>query len=80
MSRIDEVIGKGTCRICLECGDVKIWDYANERKCPLNNRHKWRHIDYDKLSEDERNSIDEQVKRDANHAISEPEVKGGKNE
>ena len=62
--RINEVEFKGSCRKCAYCGDVKIWDYPNQRKCPSGKNHRWRHIDTDKLSEEEDRSIDEQIKID----------------
>jgi len=64
MKKVNSVEFKGSCRKCLICGDVKIWDYPNLRKCPSGKNHKWRHIDSDKLTELERKSIDEQVEYD----------------
>lgn len=62
--RVNVVGFKGECRKCVNCGDVKIWDYPNERRCPypLNPkrpRHRWRPIN--KLTKEEQESIDRQI-------------------
>jgi len=75
--RINEVGFKGQLRKCTDCGDVKIWDYPNERQCPeaINPnrpRHRWRPIKDEWLSEEENKSIDRQVEADKkiNHRCS----------
>ncbi len=67
MDRVDAVGFKGQLRKCFNCGDVKIWDYPNQRPCPYPTsfgkpRHKWRPIK--KLNREEKKSIDEQVEID----------------
>ena len=61
MKRINSVEYKGECRKCASCGDVKIWDYPNIRKCPNGKRHKCRPIDVDDLSKKEESSIEKQI-------------------
>ena len=65
--RINAVGFKGELRKCLNCGDVKIWDYPNQRKCPYptNSKrllHRWRPIQ--NLTNEEEESIDKQIEED----------------
>ena len=64
MSRANSVGCKGELRRCIACGDVKIWDYPNVRKCPTGKNHKWRPIEESDLTKEENKSIDEQIKYD----------------
>ena len=61
IKRIDSIEGKGSCRRCEYCGDVKIWDYPNLRKCPSGKRHKWRHKNVEDLNFKEKDSIQKQI-------------------
>ncbi len=67
MDRVDAIGFKGQLRKCFNCGDVKIWDYPNERPCPnpinlQKPRHRWRSII--KLNKEDEESIDRQVEKD----------------
>ncbi len=64
--RINSIEGKGSCRKCESCGDVKIWDYPNLRKCPNGKRHRWRHVD--DLSLKEKDSIQKQIEKDVRNS------------
>jgi hypothetical protein len=59
--RVNEVGFKGQLRICFNCGDVKIWDYPNERRCPNGKNHKWRPTKWTELTGIEKSSIDRQI-------------------
>lgn len=74
MPRVNAVGFKGECRKCISCGDVKIWDYPNERKCPNGKRHKWRPIASDDLTGEENDSIDRQVKWDEQNVKHKPQI------
>ena len=67
MDRINSVGFKGQFRKCANCGDVKIWDYPNQRPCPSpinpeKPRHRWRPIK--KLTKEEEESIKYQIEID----------------
>lgn len=62
--RVNSIGFKGQCRKCISCGDVKIWDYPNIRKCPNGKNHKWRPVSSDSLNEEENKSIKEQIELD----------------
>lgn len=69
MSRVNVVEYKGELRKCLDCKDVKIWDYPNERSCPQainpdRPRHRWRPYKEGWMTEEEKQSIDSQIEAD----------------
>lgn len=69
IKRINKVGFKAELRKCLDCGDVKIWDYPNKRKCPSainpnRPRHRWRPTKWDWLSREEKKSIEGQIEAD----------------
>ena len=72
MARVNSVEYKGELRRCVSCGDVKIWDYPNQRKCPTGKNHKWRPINKEDLTEEENKSIDEQIKFDEENVKHRP--------
>ncbi len=79
--KVNSVGYKGQLRKCLACGDVKIWDYPNVRKCPTGKNHRWRPIKESDLTEEENKSIDEQIEYDeknVDHKVSYFDKESGK--
>jgi len=72
--RVNSVGYKGQLRKCIICGDVKIWDYPNQRKCPSGKRHKWRPMEDKDLTDLENASIDRQVKWDNDNVKHRPTI------